>query len=65
MTVSFPRAAAIALSAQLLFVPYARSAKLRNHHDHLIRQVSVSRASVNPCSGEALVLHVSLRRAAR
>jgi transcriptional regulator with XRE-family HTH domain len=62
--ISFQRAAAVAFVAQLLLVPYARSAKLRNHHDHLIRQVSVSRASVNPSSGESLALHISLYRAA-
>jgi len=62
--VSLQRSAAIAFVAQLLFVPYAQSATLRNH-DHPILQVSLSRASMNPSSGETLVLHVSLRSAAR
>jgi flagellar hook assembly protein FlgD len=60
---SFQRVATIALVAQLLLVPYARSASLKNNH--LIRQVSVTRASVNPSSGEMLTLHVFLRGATR
>jgi hypothetical protein len=52
----------IALIAHIISVPSASSAKLRR--DRVIRQVSASRASLNPSSGETSILHVTLSRAA-
>jgi len=59
---SLRRAVVTAFVIQLSLVPNGQSAKLQR--GRLIQNLSISARSINPASGEATTLHVTLSRAA-